>query len=275
MTRVLPWAEVPALRVGGRPSRLVPLVLGFEPIAESVSLRGGSRFRHLLEPVTAAAVVYDEGWILLDGGFDPARLRDPRERARRFTYESYLPVLPPGDPLVDQIAEAGLEWDQLAAAAISHAHFDHTGAARLLRADQPLILQRREWEHVRAVPSERQAFLFRDDFAHPQLTLALLDGDTSIAPGLEAIDTSGHTPGHQSFVVALSGRTVVLAGDAADLHANIVRRIPTGSTAVPEDALLAERAIERLADLAAEHTTEVWPSHDPDWEPWARVLRDR
>ncbi|WP_345801666.1 N-acyl homoserine lactonase family protein [Microbacterium sp. AZCO] len=275
MTTVVSWADAAPLALAGRPVRLVPLVLGFEPISEAISLRGGSRFRHLLEPVTAAAVEFERGWVLIDGGFDPARLRDPVRRAAAFTYENYLPIVPPGDPLVDQIADAGLEWDALAGALLSHAHFDHTGAARLLRPHQPLLMQRREWDHVRTAPSERDAFLFRDDFEHPDLTIALLDGDVELAAGLRALDTAGHTPGHQSFAVGLPGRTVVLAGDAADLRKNIERRVPTGSTADPGHEELAVRAIERLADLDAQALTDVWPSHDPEWAPWREIVEGR
>lgn len=275
MTEVIEWTDAAPLALAGRPQRIVPLVLGFEPICEAISVRGGSTFRHLMEPVTAAAVVFERGWVLQDGGFDPSRVRDPVRRAASFDYENYLPIVPPGDPLVDQVAEAGLEWHDLAAAAISHAHFDHTGAARLLQRTQPLVMQRREWEHVRTADSERAAFLFRDDFDHPGLTIALLDGDTELAPGLAAIDTAGHTPGHQSFVVELPGRTVVLAGDAADLRANIDRRLPTGSTAVPEDAARADAAIRRLADLDARAGIEVWPGHDPEWGPWRDVVDAR
>lgn len=275
MTAVIEWTDAAPLPLAGRPQRLVPLVLGFEPICEAISVRGGSTFRHLMEPVTAAAVVFERGWVLLDGGFDPSRVRDPVRRAASFDYENYLPIVPPGDPLVDQVAEAGLEWHDLAAAPISHAHFDHTGAARLLQRTQPLIMQRHEWEHVRTAESERAAFLFRDDFDHPGLTIALLDGDIELAPGLTAIDTAGHTPGHQSFVVELPGRTVVLAGDAADLRANIDRRLATGSTAAPEDAARADAAIRRLADLDARTGTEVWPGHDPEWGPWRDIVDAR
>lgn len=275
MTVIVEWADAPPLALEGRPQRLVPLVLGFEPICEAISVRGGSTFKHLMEPVTAAAVEFERGWVLLDGGFDPSRLRDPARRAASFDYENYLPIVPPGDPLVDQVAEAGLDWHRLAAAAISHAHFDHTGAARLLRRVQPLLMQRREWEHVRTVPLERAAFLFHDDFDHTELTVALLDGDVELAPGLHVIDTAGHTPGHQSFVVELPGRTVVLAGDAADLRANIERRLPTGSTAAPEDDPRADAAIRRLADLNARADIEVWPGHDPEWGPWREVVDAR
>lgn len=136
------------LPVRGRPQRLVPLVVGFEVIAEAISIAGGSGFRHLLEPVTAAAVVFDDGWVLIDGGFDPSRVRDRQLRSASFDYENYTAVVPAGDPLVDQVTALGLAWSDLAGAVLSHAHFDHTGAARLLSAEQPLVMQRADRKSV-------------------------------------------------------------------------------------------------------------------------------
>ncbi|SDZ42411.1 N-acyl homoserine lactonase family protein [Herbiconiux ginsengi] len=272
---VTTWAAVAPLRLGGRPQRLVPLVVGYEPIPEGVSLRGGSWFRYLMEPVTAVAIVFDEGWFLVDGGFDPVRIRDRDLRVASFDYENYLPIVPPGDPLVDQIAEAGLDWNDLAAAAITHAHFDHTGAARLLAPDQPLLLQRAEWEHVGATVDEREAFLFAADLRRVGLSIVTLDHDTRLAPGLTAIDTAGHTPGHQSFVIELADRTIVLAGDAADLRRNITHGVGCGSTVGADGPRLAESAAARLHALDETPGVEVWPAHDPDWEPWRTIIESR
>lgn len=272
MSGVRRWDPSEPLRLGGRPRRVIPLVVGFEVIREDVSVAGGSGFRHLLEPVTAAGVVFDEGWVLVDGGFDPVRVRDRALRTASFDYENYAPVVPDGDPLRDQIAAHGLAWGALAAAAVSHAHFDHTGAVRLLTPDQPVLLQEREWEHVRTAADPRAAFLFRDDLVREDREIVLLDGDTTLAPGLRALDTSGHTPGHQSFAVELPGRTVVLACDAADLRRNVERAIPCGSTVGVDGPERAVRAVRRLRDLDARPDVEVWPGHDPDWPAWREVV---
>lgn len=103
--------------------------------------------------------------------------------------------------LREQVAAAGLDWAELAAALVSHAHFDHTGAARMLPPDQPLLLQRAEWEHATRSPDPRGDFLFADDLVRPGLSVVLLEGDTPLGSGLHTIDTAGHTPGHQSFVI--------------------------------------------------------------------------
>jgi glyoxylase-like metal-dependent hydrolase (beta-lactamase superfamily II) len=261
------WAA--PLDVSGLPVRLVPLVLGYEPIPESISIRGGDPKRFLLEPVTGAAIVYRDGWILIDGGFNLDIVRDPVARREHFDYESYTAVVPPGDALAEGIAEAGLEWSQLRLVALSHVHLDHTGGIRLAPADTRVALQRREWAWV-LDGAGRQDVVIPSDLLDSDIRILLLDGDTVLAPGLEAIDTRGHTPGHQSFVIQLADRRIVLACDAADLRRNIDERLPCGWTARPEDAELAERAITRLADLASQPGVDVWPGHDPAWPEWRR-----
>ena len=41
------------------------------------------------------------------------------------------------------------------------------------------------------------------DFDHPALRYRLIEGDTELVPGLTLLETSGHTPGHQSVLVHL------------------------------------------------------------------------
>lgn len=261
------WTERTTLDVAGRPRHIHPLVVGYEPIPEALSLLGGDPARFLLEPVTVAAVVFDEGWVLLDSGFNVDIVRSDELRAQHINVDSYTAVVPPGDPLVDGVAALGLEWSDLAGCAISHVHIDHTGGLRLLSPDVPVLMQRAEWEYGSVHATARDAVIV-SDFTRPGLDIVLLDGDTELAPGLDAIDTSGHTPGHQSFVIGLASSRVVLACDAADLRANITGRIPCGSTMRPGDTELARAAIERLHALDAVEGTEVWPGHDPDWWAW-------
>jgi N-acyl homoserine lactone hydrolase len=246
--------------------RLYALVFGWEPIPESVSIRGGRNDFYLLEPVTGAAIVYDDGWVLIDTGFNPKLARDPELRAAHYTWPNYTAVIPPGDPLVDQVEVAGLDWGDLAFCAISHLHCDHGGGLRLLVDGPPVVIQRREHEFAMERAGLEHAY-FRTDYEIEGLDWLLVDGDVDLAPGLKALDTRGHTPGHMSFAVELSDQTIVLACDAADLMANITGRTPCGVVAESADLTAATVSIERLAELAEHPDTEVWPGHDPTfWE---------
>ena len=259
--------DVVTTRLAGRPRRIVPLVLGWEPIPESVSLRGGDPARFLLEPVTGAAVVHDEGWVLVDGGFHLDRVRDPAARAAWYDHESYTAVVAPGDALVEGIAAAGLDPAALALCVLSHVHLDHTGGLRLAPPGTPVVLQRREWEWLRSGVGRRETVV-PPDVLEADVRVVLVDGDTELAPGLTVLDTRGHTPGHQSVRIDLPDRTVVLACDAADLERNISTRTACGWVARADLAGDAQRAVDRLADLSALPGVEVWPGHDPAWGAW-------
>lgn len=270
----LPMLPLP-LPLSGRPAALHRLVLGYEPIPEWMSLLGGARDRYLLEPVTAAAVEYPDGrWVLLDTGFNVETVRDPAARAAHYNYESYTAVVPPGDPLLDQTARLGLDWAALAGAAVSHLHLDHSGGLRHLSGGPPVFIQRAEWAFATEETGLAHTY-FRDDYLDRDLDVRLLDGDSALAPGLIALDTRGHTPGHQSFRVELGHRSIVLACDAADLRRNISEAVPCGTTTGPGLVPAAERAIHRLHALDKTEGCEVWPGHDPEFWAWQQPGTER
>lgn len=267
--RVRDWQAGSALELTGRPLRLHPMVVGYEPIRESISIVGGDPAVFLLEPVTVAAVVFEDGWLMVDAGFNVDVVRDPAERIKHYNWESYTALLPPGDPLADQIADLGLSFADLRGCVISHVHLDHTGGLRLLGPEVPVLLQRAEYEFAALIPSlDEKHVVVPGDYLRPELDIVLLDGDTELAPGVTALDTSGHTPGHQSVMVELPSRTVVLACDAADLRRNITEQVPCGTVMRPQDEPAALAAIQRLYELDQRPGVEVWPGHDPDWAPW-------
>lgn len=260
------------LAVTGRPRQLHPLVLGYEPISEAFSVDGGNPMRWLLEPVTACIVTYDDGWVLLDSGFNVDTVRDPAARAAHYNFDSYTAVVPPGDPLPDAVSRLGLRWEDCAGCALSHLHCDHTGGLRLLGDGPPVVLQRDEWAFGTTEATVADAY-FRDDYTSAALDVCLVEGDAELAPGLTAISTAGHTPGHQSFAVDLvDSGTIVLACDAADLRVGITsaRRC---SCQRPGFEAAAQASIERLAALDGKPSTQVWPGHDPDWWPWRAARR--
>jgi len=263
------WQPEETLGLTGPPLRLHPMVVGYEPIREPISIPDGDPATFLLEPVIAVAVGYTDGWLLLDSGFNTDVIRDPAARAKYFNWDSYTALLPPGDPLAEQVAALGLDWKDLRGCGISHVHADHTGGLRLLGPDVPVLIQRAEYEFARTIPDlAEKHVVVPGDYLRADLDVVLLDGDTTPAPGFRAIDTRGHTPGHQSFVVELPSRTVVLACDAADLRRNLDDGLACGTVMRPQDAPYAAAAIERLRRMETRAGVEVWPGHDPNWWAW-------
>jgi glyoxylase-like metal-dependent hydrolase (beta-lactamase superfamily II) len=105
--------------------------------------------------------------------------------------------------------------------------------------------------------------MFRIDYDNPDINWRLADGDAELAPGITAILTPGHTPGHQSFVIDLpDGSGYVFAFDAADLTENIEQELPVGGF-VHCEAQDTLAAILRLKAIGAERGYPVVPGHDP------------
>lgn len=105
--------------------------------------------------------------------------------------------------------------------------------------------------------------MFRVDFDDPVIDWRLGDGEVEIAPGITAVPTYGHTPGHQSFVVDLpDGGGYVFAFDAADLQRNIDEELSVGTLVdhIPDDSI---EAIRYLKAIAAERGYRLLPGHDP------------
>ena len=248
---------------------IVPLTLGYEDLPKSVSVHGAPAGERLLEPVPGVLLRCDGGWFLLDTGFNLALINDPVLRRRFHPDPAEQPVLPgPGEPLEDALGKAGIDIRDIHAVAVSHLHLDHAGGLKHFAGRAAVHIQRAELDYGMTAPHpepERHG-IFRIDFDDPCIDWRIADGDAEIAPGVTAVLTAGHTPGHQSFVVDIDasagGGGFVFAFDAADLTENIERELPIGSTIDVEPAATVE-PIRRLKRIAAERGYRVVPGHDP------------
>jgi glyoxylase-like metal-dependent hydrolase (beta-lactamase superfamily II) len=146
-------------------------------------------------PIVAHAVAHREGVFLFDTGIgtgDPevdALLREHR------TIEAAL-------------AEHGIAMADVTAVANCHLHADH-GGQNLRFPGRPIFVQRDEWAMVHEPDYTVAAWVDA-----PGLSYEVLDGDAEVAPGLRVVSTPGHSPGHQSLVVATRAGPVVVAGQA-------------------------------------------------------------
>jgi N-acyl homoserine lactone hydrolase len=246
--------------------RIVPLTLGWVELPRYVLVQGGSD-EQLRVPIPGVLLDCDGGWLLLDTGFNTALIRD-RALYRRFQADPVMrPVIPgPGEPLDEALAGAGIDIAAIRAVAVSHLHWDHAGGLRHFAGQVPVHAQRAELDFAMApgpVPESRG--MFRIDYDDPRIDWRIADGDAELAPGVTAVLTSGHTPGHQSFVVDLDesagGGGFVFAFDAACLTHNCDSEIPGGLI----NATLEQGAeqIRRLKRIAAERGYQLIPGHDP------------
>ncbi|MFV0428101.1 MAG: N-acyl homoserine lactonase family protein [Arachnia sp.] len=263
--------------------RLLFLQYGAERVSKNLSLAGGPH--HLYwEPLMGALVETSAGWVLLDTGMSRAAHEDadntsayragcvgaPNEREPWHLYPA-----PPdnafnwgkeGDPLATALAEVGLQPADISLAAVSHLHVDHSGGIpTLVRAGVPVAIQRQELAFVHSGAVGTAEGFFDRDWSEPGTQWYELDGDAELAPGVRALFTPGHTPGHQSFVVDLpDSGTWILSADAADLAQNYLDRVPCGSCAggQAQDARDADASFARLLEVGRRTDARLIPGHD-------------
>jgi N-acyl homoserine lactone hydrolase len=256
--------------------RVIPLVVGWERLPRSYSIHSDRSGEILTEPVPAVLLDTDDGWTLIDTGINTALIHDralyDRLHGRN---HAIVPILPDaeGEPLENALAGHGLVLGDIARIYLSHLHNDHAGGLRLFGPGVPVWVQRAELEYgLGDHPFPERHGMFRIDFDDPDIDWRLQDGDGELTPGVTAVLTPGHTPGHQSFVVELpGGEGYVFAFDAGDLTENFDQEIAVGGFVhcEAEDTLAP---IRMLKTIAAERGYRLIPGHDP--KVWPALLEE-
>ncbi len=241
---------------------MLPLTFGFIDLPEYVLMQDAPA-TEVRVPVPGVLLECDGGWLLLDTGFNTALINDPALRRRFHGWPAMRPVIPgPGEPLAEALDRAGIDIADIHAVAVSHLHWDHAGGLRHFAGRVPVHAQRAEYEYATQPGAEpEQHGMFRIDYDDPSVEWRLAAGDTELAPGVTAVLTAGHTPGHQSFVVDLAGGGgFVFAFDAANTTQGCAQEIPGGLVGATREQ--GAEQIRRLKRLAAERGYQLIPGHD-------------
>ena len=139
---------------------------------------------------------HPEGPLLMDTGITAVDAETEAE---------YHPV---GRSLEEALRGHGVEPGEVRMVVNCHLHADHCGANSLFPG-VPIVVQAAEREAARE-PGYTTPGLLDFDGAN----LQLIEGEVELLPGIRALPTPGHTPGHQSLAVATVQGTVVLGGQA-------------------------------------------------------------
>jgi len=184
-----------------------------------------------------------------------------------------------GGELLTSLRRAGLEPEDIDAVLISHMHPDHlgwvvterTGVAAPVFPNARFHLGAREWEywnsgpeaHTHKAPAEVQMQVIAD-----RLHL-MPDGDGPV-PGVTAMGTPGHTPGHMSFVVSGGSERAIVLGDA--IHCPVEIGAPQLDFVFDVDPGAARRAKEAIARELEKPDTHLVGGHFPE-AVFGRLLR--
>jgi N-acyl homoserine lactone hydrolase len=204
-------------------------------------------------PIACYLATTTNGAILFDTGVSPRAVpgllrRDPMAR------------FDPSDLLVHRLESIGLEPSDVDVVVLSHLHYDHAGGAELFPKAE-LVVQKEEYATALYPPPFLGSFYYRKNFDLPSHRWRYLDGDAELCPGVTALRTDGHTPGHQSLLLELPQTgPVILAADSCYWQEHIdAERVP-GVVWNPAAAL---QSIKRLKTLARLVRGRIFPGHDP------------
>ncbi len=197
-------------------------------------------------------------------------LLEDGDRRILFDAGSGVNFMPTAGKLPETLEAAGIGADTITDVVFTHGHPDHLWGIlddfdEIAFPEATLRFPRAEWDFWRsddaiaAMSEGRQAFAVgaQNRLAAMEEQVELFDAGQEVAPGVEAIDTSGHTPGHTSFAVHGGGESAVIIGDAVTNHAFSFARPkwPSGSDQDTQAGI--ETRLKLLDRLATDKSTII------------------
>jgi glyoxylase-like metal-dependent hydrolase (beta-lactamase superfamily II) len=180
-----------------------------------------------------------------------------------------------GGQLLTGLRAHGITSSEVTDVICSHFHADHVGWLFDLAAN-PIFPRATIWYgagdfHHFVTGAGAMSSHIRQGFTEPsnQTRLRPIDRDTTIAAGITAMLTPGHTPGHLCVVISSGQERALLLGDAVTCPVQLDE--PTWHSIGDVDPALADRTRERLwRELESDHTIGAG-SHFPELR-FGRVL---
>jgi len=253
--------------------RLWPLLTGTQRYEKSVSTRGRGRGVFIDAPILAYLIETPNGRILYDVGCDYQKIADDNLRTQLLEPMRPLfepPVMAAEQRLPHYLGKLGLTAADIDVVFLGHLHFDHAGGL----CDVPGCEVHVHADELAAARSGLDGGVFADELSTSD-QWKQQSQEYTLAPGVHAVFTPGHTAGHMSLLVELpKGAPVIICGDAADLTENLDDEIVPGYC-WQDNETQALSSIRKLKSLAVCTGAELWPNHDmvffrrmpafPDW----------
>jgi len=203
-------------------------------------------------------VRHEKGNVLFDSGAHPSLATDPRARLGDEA-DNWEIKMGPEDGVLDHLGKVGLGPGDISHVIHSHLHYDHAGGIEFF-PDTPIVVQRDELAFAHDPPVYQAGLYVKADFDVPGVRWLEVDGEHDLFGDgkLVLIPTPGHSKGHQSLVVKLESRTVILLADAAYLVEKMRARALPAVVWSPDHMVASWERIEALerelgADLVATH----------------------
>ena len=207
-------------------------------------------------PVYSVLIEHDDRLFLFDSGID----LDHMNRVLPFE----LPEQTQEQTIPAQLETCGFEVGDVTAMVNSHLHIDHVGGNQLFKGtDVRHVLHAKELAQARN-HEPFEFFGYSDkSWDYEGANFVPVTGDVELAPGLWLFETPGHTVGHYSLLV---GEKLLFAFDVTYTPAALEKEIQAG---FHNDPVAGVRSIRRVRAVAAEHSADIFFSHDMDaWQTY-------
>lgn len=209
-------------------------------------------------PVYSVLIEHQEGLFLFDTGIDP-----------KFSTKDGPIQVGEHQTLAAQLDLLGKRPRDVALVMNSHYHFDHVGGNKLCTCATTLCHKCELEAFQNPHPATEAPGYLDGSFLEAQgdykPKLEIVTGDQEIAKGVTLFETPGHTAGHYSLMVRLSGRRpMIFTGDACYSQRSMdIMAIP----GLHVDPRQAYSSMERLKAMALEEDAELFFSHDKESYP--------
>lgn len=178
-----------------------------------------------------------------------------------------LPGDAQGGRLPQALALIGIRPEDVETVLHTHLHLDHIGGDRTVGGDPffpnaRIAVHRRELDHWMETDQAPGAAIrgVVEGFVGAG-RIDPFEGDHEVAPGITAVETPGHTPGHVSFAVTSQGTRTFVTGDVA--HHPVQTGHPDWGVAADLDPELARTTRDRVFTELAGTGTLVAAGHFP------------
>ncbi|WP_375410556.1 MBL fold metallo-hydrolase [uncultured Methylobacterium sp.] len=171
---------------------------------------------------------------------------------------------------------AGIDRAAIDTVVISHFHGDHvngllTPEGRPAFPNAEILVPEAEWAYWMddGAMSRAPAGRLQDGFRNSRRVFDALARkvtpyawDKEIVPGLTALGTPGHTPGHTSFLLASGDKSLFVQSDLTNIPVLFARR-PGWHVTFDQDPVMAEAARRKAYDRIAAERTLLQGFHYP------------
>lgn len=168
-----------------------------------------------------------------------------------------------GGEFLNSLRAHGFAPEDVTDVCITHLHWDHYGwttdGDRATFENATYRVHEADWRHYVEAPGAKAEA--QEKLRPLESRLALFDAGFTVAAGLDALHTPGHTPGSTCFVVSGGGRRAIMMGDA--VHSVVELEERDWEAIFDIDPVAASAARNAIADDLADTDDLVVGAHFP------------